>query len=196
MAVALESSPRASVRENLVFLRGLIANPIGVSSIFPSSPTLSRAIAAQIRPSLRGIVLELGPGTGAVTRALLDRGIGPARLRLVEQDMRFVKMLRNHFPGVAVEQADALNIEELRKGHDEPLAAVVCGLPLLNFPLIVRRQLLEDALTWLPPGAPFVQLSFGIGPPVPSSVRWGVRQAGLVLRNIPPARVWVYSRPW
>jgi phosphatidylethanolamine/phosphatidyl-N-methylethanolamine N-methyltransferase len=194
MAIAAENTVHASWRENLQFLRGLVANPSGVSSVFPSSPALARAIAAQVDPSIPGTVLELGPGTGAVTRALLARGIQPSRLKLIERDDRFVDMLRKNFAGVTVEQGDALDIRGIHKELEGPLAAIVSGLPLLNFPLIVRRQLLEDALTWLPPGAPFVQLSFGMSPPVPSGVRWDVRRAGVILRNIPPARVWVYTR--
>jgi phosphatidylethanolamine/phosphatidyl-N-methylethanolamine N-methyltransferase len=194
MAIAAENTVHAAWRENLQFLRGLVANPSGVSSVFPSSPALARAIAAQVDPSIPGTVLELGPGTGAVTRALLARGILPSRLRLVERDDRFVDLLRKRFAGVSVEQGDALDIRGIHEGHDEPLAAIVSGLPLLNFPMLVRRQLLEDALTWLPSGAPFIQLSFGMSPPVPSGVRWSVRRAGVVLRNIPPARVWTYTR--
>lgn len=194
MAIAVENPVHASWRENLQFLRGLVANPSGVSSVFPSSPALARAIAAEVDPSRPGTVLELGPGTGAVTRALIARGIAPSRLRLVERDNRFVRHLRKRFAGVSVEEGDALDVRGAHAGHDEPLAAIVSGLPLLNFPVIVRRQLLEDALTWLPSGAPFVQLSFGMAPPVPASVRWDVRRAGVVLRNIPPARVWVYTR--
>ncbi|HEV2651320.1 MAG TPA: hypothetical protein VGU69_08680, partial [Rhizomicrobium sp.] len=81
MAIAAENTVHAAWRENLQFLRRLVANPSGVSSVFPSIPALARAIAAQVDPSIPGTVLELGPGTGAVTRALLARGILPSRLR-------------------------------------------------------------------------------------------------------------------
>lgn len=180
--------------DNMHFLRGMSANPRSVASLFPSSQALARRIAAQVDPSKPGPVLELGPGTGAVTAALLERGVDPHRLLLVECDGDFVRLLRKRFPGVRVRLADALSIEDHLPRGSEPACAIVSGLPLLNLSVPVRERLIEDCLSKLAPGAPLIQLSFGWRPPVAKSSKWAVRSAGVALRNLPPATVWVYSR--
>jgi phosphatidylethanolamine/phosphatidyl-N-methylethanolamine N-methyltransferase len=180
-------------RENLEFIRGLLANPRDVSSVFPSSPALARRIAAEVDPNAGGIVVELGPGTGAVTCALLARGVGPGRLLLVERDAAFVALLQSRFPGIRVRQGNALDIDEALADSNEPVTAIVSGLPLLNFPESVRTRLLERSLARLEPGRPFIQQSFGPWPPVSQNERWSLRSAGREYRNIPPAGVWVYT---
>jgi phosphatidylethanolamine/phosphatidyl-N-methylethanolamine N-methyltransferase len=181
-------------RENLEFVRGLLANPRNVSSLFPSSPALARRIATEVDPNAGGIVVELGPGTGAVTCALLARGVTPGRLLLVERDDAFVALLQSRFPGISVRHGNALDIDEVLAGEREPVTAIVSGLPLLNFPESVRTRLLERSLARLEPGRPFIQQSFGLWPPLSQNELWSVRSAGREYRNIPPAAVWVYTR--
>lgn len=183
-----------SIKSNMLFLRGLSANPRSVASVFPSSRALARRIAAQVDPDASGTVLELGPGTGAVTRALLERGVNPNRLVLVERDEDFVRLLRTRFPGVCVRLGNALDFDELLLDRPEPASAIVSGLPLLNFHAPVRTRLIERCLSKLAPKAPFIQLSFGWNPPVAEADKWLVRSAGVTLRNLPPASVWVYTQ--
>jgi phosphatidylethanolamine/phosphatidyl-N-methylethanolamine N-methyltransferase len=76
----------------------------------------------------------------------------------------------------------------------EDFAAIVSGMPLLNFPLPKRRALIETALRRLMRGAPFVQFSYGFQPPLPAPPGATVRQTAFVWKNLPPARVWVYRR--
>lgn len=194
MALSMETGLAGQLNENLHFVRGLIANPRNVASLFPSSKPLARMIAEQVDPTAKGTVLELGPGTGAVTDALLERGVRPGRLTLIEQDAAFVALLRSRFPGVRVREGDALDVDSAVRGCDEPLAAVISGLPLLNFSEDTRIRLLERSLTHLEPGQPFVQLTFGLNSPILKGARWTVRRVGRVYRNIPPATVWVYTR--
>src|SRR5205823_4427859 len=154
--------------EELQFLRGLIASPRGVGAIAPSGPALARAVAAQVDPERGGPVLELGPGTGAITKELLGRGIAPERLTLIEYDPAFVKLLAERFPSVRVVNGDGFEFERSIGNHAaEDLAAIVSGMPLLNFPHPKRRALIETALRRLKRGAPFVQFSYGFQPPLP-----------------------------
>lgn len=179
---------------NMQFLRGMGANPRYVASFFPSSHALAQKIAAQVIPSTDGTVLELGPRTGAVTAALLERGVQPERLILVERDSDFVRLLRKRFPGVRVRLGNALDVAHHLSDLSEQLCAIVSGLPLRNLRAPVRERLVEDCLAKLPPGAPLVQVSFGWHPPVSAGKSWRVRSAGVAIRNLPPATVWVYSR--
>jgi phosphatidylethanolamine/phosphatidyl-N-methylethanolamine N-methyltransferase len=181
--------------EHFHFLKGLLARPKNVGAIAPSSPALAKAIAAQIDPSIAGPVLELGPGTGVVTEAIIERGVAPERLTAIEYDPDFAKLVRTRFPGVHVVQGDAFDLKKtLGNGNGELFAAIVSGLPLLNHPLARRHALIEGALAKLRPGAPYVQFSYGTKPPIPAPNGASVKRAALILRNLPPARVWVYRK--
>lgn len=173
------------------FLKGLIANPRGVSAPTPSSPALARAIAAEVDPARDGLVVELGPGTGVVTEALLERGVPADRLVLIEQEPCFAQLLRRRFPRVKVIEGDALIFESLIP-FDAEVSAVVSGLPLLQFPLHTRRSLLRRSLNCQDGcGAAFIQLSYSWKPPVPAEP--GMRLSKKVVwRNLPPAHVWTY----
>ena len=172
------------------FLRGLISNPRGVSAPTPSSPTLARAIAAQVDIARDGLVIELGPGTGVVTQALLERGVAPHRLIAIEQEPCFARLLRNRFPKISVRQGDALLFES-QLPYDAPIAAIVSGVPLLQLPMTARRSLLRRALGCQDSGGVFVQLSYSWRPPVPPEPGTRVTKT-TVWRNFPPAHVWTY----
>ena len=172
------------------FLRGLINDPKGVSAPTPSSPALARAIAAEVDPARRGLVIELGPGTGVVTQALLDRGIEAQRLIAIEQEPGFVGLMRERFPLVAVCHGDALLFEDCIP-RDAKVAAIVSGLPLLNFPVSTRQSLVRRALRRQGRGGTFIQLSYGWHPPVSPPAGIGVN-GKTVWRNFPPAHVWTY----
>jgi phosphatidylethanolamine/phosphatidyl-N-methylethanolamine N-methyltransferase len=173
-----------------VFLRGLLSNPRGVSAPTPSSPALADAIAAEIDPARPGLVLELGPGTGACTAALVRHGIAPRRILAIEQDAGFAASLRRGFPGADVRQGDALRFETYLP-PDAEIAGIVCGVPLLTFPVPLRQDLLARALAAQPPGGNFVQLSYSWRPPVPLDEGFRVTKK-IVWRNFPPAHVWTY----
>lgn len=185
----------APILDQWRFLRGLIERPKNVGAIAPSSPGLARAIAAQIDPKVEGPVLELGPGTGVVTEALIARGIAPERITAIEYDPDFVAMVRQRFPRVNTIEGDAFDLAHTL-GHDHvtPFAAIVSGLPLLNFPPHKRSALIEGALSRLQPGAPFVQFSYGLTAPAVAPKDFTVTRAALIWMNLPPARVWVYRR--
>jgi len=181
-----------SAAQHFDFIKGLIARPKNVAAITPSSPALARAIAEQVDPSIDGDVLELGPGTGVVTEALVERGLAPQRIIAIEYDPDFAEMVAERCPGVRVLRGDAFNFPKLT--GETQFAAIVSGLPLLTHPMGERLALLETALLHLKPGAPFVQLSYGTHPPVPAPEGVTLKRAALVLMNLPPARVWTYRR--
>ena len=175
------------------FLRGLISNPRGVSAPTPSSPTLARTIATQVDVKRDGVVLELGPGTGVVTGALLERGFGADSLIAIEQTACFAQLVKNRFPVVHVHHGDALLFERYIPAG-EPVAAIVSGLPLLQFPPETRRSLLRRALACQQARGVFVQLSYSWRPPVPAEPGMTLDKIA-VWRNFPPAHVWTYRKP-
>ena len=182
-------------QEELRFLRGLIASPRSVGAIAPSSPALARAVAAQVDPGRAGPILELGPGTGAMTREILARGISPDRMIVIECDGNFAQAIADGFPGVHVIEGDAFDLDaSLGKRIPQAFAAIVSGIPLLNHPLEKRRALVETAFRRLAPGAPLIQFSYGFHSPVTPPVGVTVNLAAFVWKNLPPATVWVYRR--
>jgi phosphatidylethanolamine/phosphatidyl-N-methylethanolamine N-methyltransferase len=131
-----------------------------------------------------------------VTEALVEQGIEQDRLVLVEFDPTFCELLRSRYPRATVVQGDAYGLRRtLGSLLLQPAAAVVSGLPLMTKPLRTRLRLLRDALEFLRPGAPFVQFTYAVTPPIPESLH-GVRTEASerIWMNLPPARVWVYRR--
>jgi len=176
--------------DHLRFLRALAARPKTVGAVAPSGPQLARAMAAQIR--LDGPVLELGPGTGAITEAIVSR-VGQVRLTAVEYDSNFAAAVKARFPAVTVNQGDAFDLDRTL-GHRTPYAAILSGLPLLNFAQADRARLIDGVVARLLPGASFIQFSYGLHAPVAPPDGHYVTQAAFALINVPPARVWVYRK--
>jgi phosphatidylethanolamine/phosphatidyl-N-methylethanolamine N-methyltransferase len=191
-AKALRNDP---LTDNLRFLRALIARPKQVGAVAPSSRMLARAIADEVDPLHPGPVLELGPGTGAITQALLERGVAPERLTTVEYDADFALGIARRFPGVTVVQGDAFDLDRtLGTRHNERFAAIVSGIPLLNFPIARRRAYVEALMHRLLPGAPLIQFSYGMHAPTPAPRGHSVTCTAMIWANLPPARVWVYRK--
>jgi phosphatidylethanolamine/phosphatidyl-N-methylethanolamine N-methyltransferase len=195
----LQSIARAEKRplrfdDDVKFLRTWIEKPLATGAVMPSGRVLARTMAAYVDPKSSGPVIELGPGTGPVTEALVNQGIDPARLILVEFNPEFCRMLRSRYPSATVVQGDAYRLRRLLENIvREPAAAVVSGLPLVTKPLRTRLRLISDAMTLLAPGAPFVQFTYAMVPPIPKAYA-GLRAeaSDLIWMNFPPARVWVY----
>jgi phosphatidylethanolamine/phosphatidyl-N-methylethanolamine N-methyltransferase len=182
--------------DTLRFLKNWITRPGLTGAVSPSGKALASAMANEVPADGEWPVLELGPGTGPVTAALIKRGIAPERIVAVEFNPDFCALLAERFPGLNVMEGDAYDLPtSLPPGLTGPYAAVVSSLPLLNQAPEARFALVEAALDRLLPGGGLVQFSYGLGPPVKAVPgRFTVRQAAFVLNNLPPARVWVYRR--
>jgi len=185
-----------SLDDDMRFIRTWLEKPLAVGAVTPSSRALARTMAAYVDPSVPGAVVELGPGTGPITEALITQGIDPLRLVLVEFDATFCRLLRARFPAATVVQGDAYGLKRLLAGMlQEPAAAVVSGLPLFTKPLKMRLRLLFEAFALMSPGAPFIQFTYNAVPPMPARLdRVRAQASERVWMNIPPARVWVYRR--
>ncbi len=180
--------------DEMQFIRSWIEKPISTGAVMPSSRALARAMARYVDPQSSGPVIELGPGTGPVTEALVQHGVDPARLVLVEFNPDFCRLLRTRYPAATVVQGDAYRLRRLLETSvREPAAAVVSGLPLVTKPLRTRLRLISDAMSLLAEGAPFVQFTYAMLPPIPKELS-GIRAEAseLIWMNLPPARVWVY----
>ena len=181
--------------DEMAFIRSWIEKPISMGAVTPSGRMLARTMARYVDPDIAGPVIELGPGTGAVTKALVDKGIEAARLVLVEFNPNFCKLLRQRYPEATVIQGDAYRIGHLLGGLlKEPAAAVVSGLPLQTKPFKRRLQLMDEAFGLMAPDAPLVQFTYAMVTPIPKRPEVAAHASELIWQNLPPARVWVYRK--
>jgi phosphatidylethanolamine/phosphatidyl-N-methylethanolamine N-methyltransferase len=199
----LQSSVRAlklkkplRLDDEVRFLRSWIEKPLHMGAVMPSSKLLARTMAQYVDVESTGPVVELGPGTGAITNALIEHGVDQKRLVLVEYNPGFCALLRDRYPQARVVQGDAYTLREsLGDALDAPASAVVSGLPLVTKPMLMRLKLIRDAFVALAPGAPFVQFTYSVAPPIPKSLPGVSTEASeRIWMNLPPARVWVYRK--
>ena len=185
------------IPDEIRFLRQWFDSPLKTGAVAPSSPALARKMASYIDIDQIGPVVELGPGTGVVTNAVIEHGVEPSRILAVEYCDQFADMLRDRFAGTTVIQGDAYDFEAIRQKHiDAPLSAVVSGLPLFTRAKESRIRLIDMCLNALAPGAPFIQFSYALVPPVTErECDCTIETSNWVIGNLPPARVWVYRRP-
>ncbi len=196
MSANLASRLAGKFEDEIRFFRGWLNGPRTVGSIVPTSTIAARSMASVVRPHSGLPVLEIGPGTGVITRQILARGVAPRDLYLIEYCEDFVIALRKSFAGVNVIQGDAFQLDTtLGDMREARFDCVVSGMPLLNFPVSQRIALVESLLDRLPAGRPLIQFTYGPRPPAPAGGgNYKVAHYDFVLRNIPPARLWTYSR--
>jgi phosphatidylethanolamine/phosphatidyl-N-methylethanolamine N-methyltransferase len=197
----LQSSVRALKKplrldDEVRFLRSWIEKPLHMGAVMPSGRVLARTMAQYVDVKSESPVVELGPGTGAITSALIEHGVDQKRLVLVEYNPGFCALLRDRYPQAKVVQGDAYALRDsLWEVLSAPAAAVVSGLPLVTKPMLTRLKLIRDAFLALAPGAPFVQFTYSVAPPIPKSLPGVSTEASeRIWMNLPPARVWVYRK--
>ncbi|MFS8046141.1 class I SAM-dependent methyltransferase [Rhizobium sp. BR 314] len=180
-----------------LFLRTLLINPRMVGAIAPSGPILADLITSEVNPS-SGPILELGPGTGVFTEALLARGVRESDLTLVEFSADFAVMLQRRFPDARVLCANAARLGTHIPPEGPLFGCVISGLPLLNMSPKAVVAILDGALSRLREGGALYQFTYGMRCPVPHRLldRFGFKATlhGWVLRNFPPARVYKIVR--
>ncbi|MFZ1073160.1 MAG: methyltransferase domain-containing protein [Verrucomicrobiia bacterium] len=188
----------AALGDTTLFLQEWLANPQRTGAVAPSSPKLAAAMARWLPSDPESYVLELGPGTGAVTAALLERGLREDRLVAIEKNPKLARLLRDRFRSAHIITGDAWHLDDLLGGCRKPIervGAVISSLPLLNFPPAEAEALAEKIRTILEHGGKWVQFSYNLGARRPHGTSNFRRLASkIVWLNIPPARVNVYQK--
>ena len=182
--------------EEIRFFKGMMQGPKSVGAIVPTSSITARKMASVANPQSGLPVLELGPGTGVITKAILARGVKPENLVSVEYSEDFYDHLTQDFPGVNFIHGDAFDLPNtLGKFADQAFDCVISAVTLLSFPMPSRIKLLEDLLDRLPPGRPVVQITYGpVSPILAQPDRYQIQHFDFIVRNIPPAQLWIYRR--
>lgn len=179
------------------FIVEAVNNPRDIGAVVPSSPNLALAMARWLPWDPAAKVIELGAGTGAVTDALLKRGLAPEQLVAIEKSPKLANLLRRRYPMVRVIEGDALDLARLVAEVDpdpEPYSLVISSLPLLNFPTRDGRELAARIRDVLKPGGLLVQYSYNLVKGREERLYCFRRIASeIVWVNVPPAKVTVYQ---
>ncbi len=187
-------SETTPICEIATFAKAWLRAPLKVGSVFPSGAVLARAITSEISAAT-GPVLELGPGTGVFTRALLARGVVAENLTLLEFDPKLARLLCTHFPGVRIVSACATKLDSLGLYDESSVGAIVSGLPLLSMPHGMIYRILEGAFSQLSENGAIYQFTYRPLCPVPRKVMRELNLQSVCtsfsLRNLPPA--WVFA---
>jgi phosphatidylethanolamine/phosphatidyl-N-methylethanolamine N-methyltransferase len=177
----------------LLFLRRWMANPLQMGSIVPSSPALCRRIAALVQRAPQEYVLEMGAGTGVVSRALLAAGVPAERLIVVEIVPEMAEHLRQALPGVTVLCGDAFDLPNLLPAHmHNQIGTAICGIPLVLLPLEMQQRFVA-AVEAVAPGRGFLLYTYCVTSPLPwRALGLAADRRAWTPLNFPPASVWKY----
>jgi phosphatidylethanolamine/phosphatidyl-N-methylethanolamine N-methyltransferase len=188
----------AALTDTTLFLQEWFANPQRTGSVAPSSPQLAAAMAHWLPRDPESFVLELGPGTGAVTEALIKRGLREDRLVAIERNPKMARLLRDKFPRAQIIIGDAWHLDHLLLSRREPIesvGAVISSLPLLNFPHAEAEALTQKIRAVLEPEGNWVQYSYHLGKnQIRGAASFQLRASKIVWFNFPPARVSVFQK--
>lgn len=180
--------------ENLsLFLGQMLRRPTQVVALAPSSNAVARKMTRGVE-QVQGPIVEIGPGTGSFTRMLLDRGVAPDRLTLLETNEKFCQALASKFPGVRVMNRPAQDIRNIGLRN---IGAVISGVPVLARPQI-QREVVGRAFDVMSRNGFFTQITYAPQSPISPEMQLELgiyaRHRGLVWSNIPPAHVFEFRR--
>jgi phosphatidylethanolamine/phosphatidyl-N-methylethanolamine N-methyltransferase len=188
----------AALTDTTLFLQEWFANPQRTGAVVPSSRQLATAMARWLPSDPDSFVLELGPGTGAVTQALLEHGLRQNRLVAIERNPKLAHLLGKRFPRAHIITGDAWQLDHLLSSRDEPIAsvgAVISSLPLLNFSPDEADALAQKIRAVLEPDGTWVQYSYRIHKRrTRGTARFHLLASKIVWLNLPPARVSVFQK--
>lgn len=184
----------AQATNTALFVRRWLKNPLQMGSVLPSSPALCHRIARLVRRAEDEVVVELGAGTGVVSRALLASGVPADRLVVVEIVPEMAAHLRTVLPGVNVVCGDAFDLARaLPDRLHGKVGTAICGIPLVMLPLDQQRRFVA-AVEAVAPGRGFLLYTYCITSPLPyGKLGLKARREAWTPLNFPPASVWRYG---
>jgi phosphatidylethanolamine/phosphatidyl-N-methylethanolamine N-methyltransferase len=188
--------PKGEESDRPLFFRHWLRDPLGIGALLPSGTNVARGMAQQISLDRPGMVLELGGGTGGVTRGLIAAGCPIERLCVIEREPDLAGYLAGRFPGLRVIVGDACDVGPLLAAAEiERLAAVVSSLPIKWFPRRTQSRLLDACFDRLGPGGTFVQLTNALVSPLPAAeLGLAGEEMARIWLHVPPVQIWRYRR--
>jgi phosphatidylethanolamine/phosphatidyl-N-methylethanolamine N-methyltransferase len=188
-----------NISEATLFIQECLQRPQQIGAILPSSKNLSEAMADWLPADPDEYVIELGPGTGSVTHAMIERGLRHDRLIAIEKSPKLAGMLRERFPRIRVITGDAGQLDKLVKKHlrrGKAVGAVISSLPLRIFTAETAAGIARKIHTVLRPEGKWVQYSYDLFKQRHrGDGRFDLLDTDVVWWNLPPARLSVYQKP-
>lgn len=176
------------------FLKALIDNPRETGAVLPSSRFLAKEMASHI-VHREDLVLELGAGTGVITQALIDNGIEPENIVVVETSNELVKNLRDHFPSLNIIEGNAAHVSSLLADGTHVINTIVSSLPLRSLPKKITHSILKEINDILPIGGRYIQYTYGLKQhQYELDDNWEKVYSKRIWLNLPPARVDVWVK--
>lgn len=173
-----------------LFVREIFTNPTTMGAAFPSSKKLADSLAEQVPLNKSGFIIELGAGTGVITRALLECGVSPKKLIVIELSATLAEHLHEEFPNILIIQGDARKLTGLLDTHYHPIHTIVSSLPLRSFSTETIKTIGEQLIDVLQPQGSFIQFTYNLfGKPLSPSDHFHLIHSKLIWQNLPPARV-------
>ena len=183
--------------EELLFFRRWIANPLKVGALLPSSPALARVVARNVEVGPDDAVIEVGAGTGSITKGLIASGlIPPERLFVIEIDSDMCTYLRKQLPHVQVIHGDAGRLADIvpSRWHGK-VSTVVSGIPMITLPFEAQQRLIKSWFSVLKPGGKMLQYTYSLVSPIAEDkLDLRANRCGMAFLNVPPASVFAYRR--
>ncbi len=187
------------MKENIEFLQAFIKNPLKVGAITPSSPELAREMLKGIEPDEKNIILELGVGTGAITK-FIERIVPDDKSYLgIEIDRKLVNSLNIKFPGMKIMSGNACELEKFHKRSGlGKVSCIISCLPFVSIPNDVGEKILSEIEKFMNQGCMLRTFQYAHGYYMPSAIklrefmrrRYGKAQKSpLIVKNVPPAYV-------
>lgn len=179
-----------------LFFRRALVHPLQLGTPIPSSPALGRLIASHIGARKNGLTVEIGGGTGVITRQLLAAGVPADRLLVLEIDPEMADYLRATLPEANVTTGDARDLPALLppswRGRVD---TIVSGIPMAVLSAAYQRQLIDAMFSALAEDGRYLQYTFTLGGSPVRARRLGLtaRRLGTTFGNFPPASVWTYQ---
>jgi phosphatidylethanolamine/phosphatidyl-N-methylethanolamine N-methyltransferase len=185
-----------TTKETLLFLRRWLKHPLRLGAIAPSSPALTSLISRNISVKPENYIVELGAGTGTVTRRLLQQGIPTERLYVVELDPELCGFLQRSLPNINVLHGNATDLANLLpEDAIGKVSTIISGMPMSTMPLGLQRRIIDACLNVMMPDGEIVQYSYHVTSPIPA-LKLGLskERIGTTLLNLPPASLWRYQK--
>lgn len=190
------------MNENIQFLQAFLKNPLKVGSITPSSPELAQKMVDDIRPNEKSVVLELGVGTGAITKFLREIVPDEKSYLGIELDKDLVKSLKKNFPELKIVRGNACDTFSIyQKTGFSKVGYIICCLPFVSLPNEIGERILSEIDKFMEQGCVFRTFQYAHGYYFPSAIklrehmrdRYGkAKKSQLIVKNVPPA----YTLTW
>ena len=179
--------------ENFEFIKAFIKNPKEIGAILPSSDLLAEAMVESIDLKDGEYIVEIGAGTGAFSKKLLEKY--PAnKIFILEINSELVKILKQKFQDAQIIEGDATKLQEILPAYVlSKVAAVVSGIPFRSLPEEIGQSIIKEACAVLAPNGKIIQFTYGLDSPIEAEkfnlLSFKYKQIHL---NFPPASVWIY----